>query len=318
MFSKKQIKKRRDDLLKNLTKLSSEETQQLSDDNKIITSGTHEEKIHFSKNQLADYSRDIVFKYCANSQSFREFCDNDQYPHFEKWRDLLQKNGYPSEKIISVDGKDSCSVLDQYLGTYFMQQYNQYKKDTKSMDSLLAAVYLDLACGLGVFHALASRCQLNQAKIKSATVKDDEETDARAQLREDAKVLANLYWALGGSVAYPILLDIGNYYANKNDSGLAAIATTFQEDAAAIFLWAKELASYKPPLAWNIKVAEMIYGKARLAQFANIDWDGLKGYILTHVDDGRTPHTTFCLHIKNQVNEFVSNRSKRSQLKQMD
>jgi hypothetical protein len=290
MFSTINRYQARKESLDNLIKLSDEEREELDEAEEAIVKGSKRERFSLVRDVLLDFNNiNKVFKFCANSQIFKDFCLKNEFSHIEIWAKLLRLQEYPGEEVVSLDRKDKLSTFDQYLGAYFFSEYLLFRRDKKKIDPAVAELYLDMACDSGLFKALVARCENNRIKVKSSTTKNAAQTDALAQIKMDAMRLGNLYWTVGYLHAALVLLDIGNYFANQQSPKTIVMAHSFQKSAARKFLQARELSSYKA-LAQDEKIQKDICGEKGLLVFEFTGWDDAQTFFLNHVNAEYTSH----------------------------
>ncbi len=210
-----------------------------------------------------DYPPRKVLKFSENSEIFRKFFEDNSKSMMSNIA-LLKREGYLGSNTVSVDRDVKCSIMNEYIGSFLLKEYEQKKND----------LYLNAACKLNIFSALLLRCEANVKKIKSNT----EIMPAKLQIEADLDLLGNLYWSVGYMHAAYIYLDLGNYYMNKGVDG-AAVARDFHEKAAKNFFCAAKL--YRMEAIENKKIISLIFQGQTLEEVYNFkNWDAAKDFIL--------------------------------------
>jgi 2-hydroxy-3-keto-5-methylthiopentenyl-1-phosphate phosphatase len=146
----------------------------------------------------------------------------------QQWSHIPKDQYFFGESIEAIDHHEKCSVLSQYLGAYFMKEWNESKDQA----------YLDKACKLKLFPALVARCEINVTKIKNNA---DENNAATKQLFSDIETLSHLYWFPGSVHGALLLTNLADYFEKKNDDQ-ASMSQVYYEAALEMFLTAKEYA----------------------------------------------------------------------------
>jgi hypothetical protein len=194
----------------------------------------------------------------------------------------LTESGYPGNGVTSVDGSQHYPPFTIYKSLFFFKKYAEnHDRDM-----------LNQACEWGLFDALVKRCELNQAAIKESN--DSEKMTAKSELLADLDKLGNLYWSVGYIHSARILLDIANYYDQKNkeecggttspEEGYLAMATSYHEEAARNYYRAKFLLSQ--PI--SLQITALIYQERGLKACG---WDSVEKAeedILVHVEKTRS------------------------------
>jgi hypothetical protein len=306
MFSTENRYQSRKELLDAVIALSDEEKAELATVEKTITSGPKRKRFELTRDVLANFN-DInkLFKFCFNSDIFKNYCLKNEFKHMDTWVNVLRILKYSGEEIRSVDGKETISIFDQYLGAFFYGEYLDFKQGKKKMLPSHAVLYLDLACEMGLFQALVARCEYNKEKIHSSRVTNEVQTDSLAQIKSDTKQLSNLYWAVGCLHAALVQLDIGNYFANQATEESTGIAYSFQKSAAKKFLKGRELSAYNG-LLQNEKILKEICGKKGLLVFEFDGWDSAQQFFLKHVNNNFAPHDALIIDAKTEIRKFVN------------
>ncbi len=166
---------------------------------------------------------------------------------------------------------------------YAARLFNNYQKSRNTN-------MLDAACKQGWHDALKERTEINCKLIVDDTIPEHHKVEAKETLLADLEMLSMYYWSMGSIHACRILLDIGNYYGNKEaktgeKDEFATQANTYRELSASYFYRAKLLAKESD----SEYLAKILYDIADLdIELENfIKWGRDKLLIL--IDDARRP-----------------------------
>lgn len=304
----------RSQIIKALTAVNVSEQHLLDDATAVITEHDPEKMEKFSREKLSDielYKPSTIYKLCAmkGSREFLAFCKEEKMPHTRAWSTYLQTYFYAGRAFHSIEKGITCSVLDQYVGSFLYKMYKDLTKESHR-DLEVEALFLKLACSTRLFQALSERCKVNANTLISGEATPEVLAAANAQLEEDANLLGNLYWSVGYLEAALILLDVGNYYANN---GMDAAALQKHKMAVEFFLRAREIHKHSP-LPENDKTVFTICQKRSLEEVHGSNWKAAENFFFKHIDQTMLDRIEIESAIVKEMKEKLSNKATSSTL----
>lgn len=188
----------------------------------LINSNSEKDRL-FASQILIKSDRKFIYQFLEwgkntpHIKSIRTFYEDEKYAHVKAWSHKLKDNYFIGDNIKSMDEKGCIHIIDQYISTFFFDQYKSCLTSTKH-DNNEALFWLNKACDLRFFYALIERCLINQEFIKKYPISDNHWTDHEATLLQDTQTLGNYYYALGNLHAAFVLLNVGIHLADQIDT----------------------------------------------------------------------------------------------------
>ena len=208
-------------------------------------------KKNFNRSQLANIIENIppsILKDILQENPTLSALLEKEEAVMQKISASLQRNKFFSEKVEAINHTQTCSVLQQYIGLHY---FEEWKKSPNNQANL------DHACNQNLFDPLVARCKINAEKIKNNS---DINNNAKAQLFSDIETLSNLYWLPGTVHGALILTDLASHYTNHQDEQ-AALGEPYYAAALELFFTAKELVNilHKDNASIGYKITRFIY-----------------------------------------------------------
>lgn len=306
-----------------LIALTPEENKKLDDLVKMAQS-TSIYKEDFLQDMLASCEDKTLVKFYFDKR-FDPFLSQESL-QIKNWHTSLSNTNDISFSLFALaheegqEAKEKIHLIHHQMSAYCLSEYLKFHHKKNSITAAQASAYLDLACDLGSFKAIVERMRINHEIIKNIIEKrksqknpsylDSVETDALTQLTSDAKRLGNLYWTVGFIHAATILLDVGNIYANEENSDTENTAHALQRMAAENFLRAKEIENYKSfpaiyPADHNRNIIRSILGDEGLKKYKFKSFDHAQDHFLKCVDNAVNPHQLLLKNSKDEVQSWL-------------
>lgn len=186
----------------------------------------------------------------------------------------LTSKDHPT-RLIAVDGSEQCFDTGISFG---LTLFSSYQKSHN-------LAILDKACKAGCFDALNERIKMNCDNIKNDTVPEDVKLRANTTLMHDLERLSLLYWSVGSIQASRVLLDLGNYYRDKQadndeENPYAAEMEASWKNSASYYFRAKALLKY----ATSQELVKLYYQEAGLQGSGFHTFNEADDIVLGHFD----------------------------------
>lgn len=302
-----EINKKKEKFIQFLFTLNAEDKKKLAEAMSVLHSHDAEKKSEFSRDKLTNqnvYDRRTVFRLYSLNDEFKAFCKDEKQPHYEVWRAALKEGNCTGEEMTATDKSKSCTVVDQYLASYF------YNSADLATDVDYQEVHLNAACLLGFFPALLQRLKSNAELLKKEETPSPQKAVATQQLFEDGKVLCKLYWCVGNLHVSRVYLNLGIHYANN---GNLSAGSDLMNKSIECFLWAKELCKYND-LAENEKAIQALCKEHSLKEFGD-NWEVADKFMFKHFDKSSKapndpdPEVTLRTKVLNQARDVTRAKS---------
>jgi hypothetical protein len=286
--------------------LSEEEKAYATKINRIIYEGCSAEHRELSKNVLTTLDSESIFKLCKHSALFEDFCKRKDLPHYEAWTKELQVHGRCGRDIEALDGDETYSIHDQYVGIFADAQLAKALA-AKTQSEITQEFWLDEACLYKSFYGLKERAEWNKEKLLRLLGGDlDVMTKIKNQMTADLNLMVNLYMTMGYFAAASFYFRLAITYDKMKMDEMYPVAVMLYQQAAGDFFRGKALLQrHLPEDMHMIKI--MGRGGDGLKIFGFATLTDAEALIATHLDQAVT---TLEINAEHEVTDILALRTR--------